>query len=243
MVNRNALRKGLVYMKRFFAVTLVLVLCLGVLPIAMAEVETISFRGIEWGTPATELESKLSEVKLYSWDDVDSPKSVANFLFDGDDIYYDGEVNCRNYARPSSLKDLKVAGYAVEELYVYCAYVPGADGLLTGDLKDTAFIEAYYELDTKDPDLAYDDLLDKLTGLYGEVFYSNTRSPYISYTYNVWKAADDSMVCLEKRIYPSSGTDIYVKYAAGNADELMSSAYKALVLQETKDAASNTDGL
>ncbi len=233
-------------MKRLIRILFIALMIMGLVSVAVAEttgIESIKFRGIDWGTPATELDAKLGDVKLYSWSDTDSSNSTINFLYDGDDDYYDGAITARAYARSSSLKDLKVAGYAVENLYVYCVYVPGADGLLTKELKDTALVKAYYKMDTKDPDAAYDDLLAKLTGLYGDVYLSTSKSPYISYTYNVWKALDGSMVCLEKRVYPSSGTEIFIKYASGDADVLQEKAYNALVLQETKDAASNTDGL
>lgn len=230
-------------------VCLIMALCFAVLCTAFALAEDakevkITFRGIDWGIPVTEIEAKMPDgVKLYNYDIVDGLNSVDNFLYDGDSEYYKGAVGYSVHARPSSLENLKVAGYEVGSMYMYFAIIPGSDGMPTNDAKDTAFIEAYYKIEPKDADSAYEDLLIKLSGLYGEVSYSYEKSPYISYKYNIWQGSDGSRVCLEKEDYPSGSHYIYIKYAAGNAGELLSNAYQALVLEESAGAASNVDGL
>lgn len=230
-------------------VCLLMVLCLAVLSMAFAQAEDakelkITFRGIDWGIPVTQIEGKMPDgIKLYNYDVVDGLSSVDNFLYDGDSEYYKGAVGYSIKARPSSLDNLKVAGYEVSGMYMYFANIPGSDGMPTNDAKNTAFIEAYYSIEPKDADAAYEDLITKLTGLYGDVVYSYEKSPYISYKYNVWQGTDGSRVCLEKEDYPSGSHYIYIKYAAGNAEELLKNAYQALVLEESAGAESNVDGL
>lgn len=234
-------------MKKLFALALMICLVCAIALSATAESKkdvSITFRGINWGIPVTQIDSKMPEgVRLYAPEVSDGFRSVEYFLYDGNDDYYKGAVGYSVQARSSSLENMKVAGYEVSSMYMYFACVPGSDGLPTGNQEDSAFYAAYYKLEPKDADAAYDDLVTKLTGLYGDVFATYEKSPYISYKYTVWKGADGSMVSLEKEDYPSGSHYIYIKYAAGNGEELLKNAYQALVLQESHDAASNTDGL
>ena len=230
-------------------ILLVMSLCFVIMCVSFASAEgsnnvLITFRGIEWGTPVGDISDKIPDgVKFFNPDLVSQLVSAKNFLYDGNNDYYKGPVAYSVSARSSSLKNMKVAGYEVSGMYMYFAIVPGADGLPTENVSDSALVMAYYKIEPKDPDAAYEDLCTKLTGLYGDADYSYEKSPYITYKYTVWYGSDGSAVSLVKEDYPSGSHYIYIKYAAANADEVLKKAYDALVLKESKEAASNVDGL
>lgn len=206
----------------------------------------ILFRGAEWGgTYADTIKALPKETKIRDLSTSEYWYDVDNWLYNenawGDTLK--GELGGYTYVKSSSLKGMQVAGYDIDALYLYFAFVPGKDGLLVKDEKNTAFIFAYYKLEPKDPDAAYDDLLSKLTNLYGEVDLHQSDAPYISYEQNLWRGGNGTMVSLLREDYPSGSHYIYIKYSFAGANELMKKAYDALVLEETKNANSNTDGL
>ena len=207
----------------------------------------ILFRGVEWGASCAAFENGVfpDGLQFYNAKLLDSWHSVANMLYDGADIRYKGEFGFYYRPLPSSIKKLglKVAGYPVDDLYLYFTFLPGDDGILVKDTIHSSFIYVYYKIEPNDPEGTYSDLLNKLTALYGDVDYSTAKSPYISYTYNLWNGADGTMVCLEKEDYPSGSHYIYIKYSFAGADDIIKTAYDAFVFEETRNAASDTSGL
>lgn len=201
--------------------------------------DSILFRGIAWGIPATELEDELG-LKLDDFSTFHAAETVARFLYDDGDLM---NAPVRMYSGAKSLKGVKVAGYGLIGLFVYCVYVPGADGLLSEKLEDTSFIEAQYTINVRNKETTYFDIVSKLTELYGasEKMWSTGRSDI--YTYNLWRAKDRSMVCASEHKYSDGAISIEIKYASGDADNLIEDAYNAFLYTESINAESNKDGL
>lgn len=223
--------------------TCLLVFCL---TFATAEEENpILFRNIPWG--ANFETAKAAFPDKVRWCDVndDSAYNVEYMVYDGAETRYTGNVSEYKYTQSSSLEEagMKVAGYNIASIVLRFAYVPGSDGLLVHDDNHVALYLAQYQIEPKDPDAVYNDLLTKLSSLYGDIDYTHTNAQYISYTYNVWNGSDGTMVCLEREDYPSGSHYIYIKYSYLGGNDLLETAYQALVYEEALNAVSNIDGL
>ena len=236
-------------MKRIASVLLILVLLIPCVAFAavpllgMPHEEPILFRGIKWGATREEAAKALpaglvmTETKTSEyW------YSTSNMMFDESfNDYYKGELGCYEYTRSSNA--VQVAGYEVKDIYLYYAYHTGEDGLLIKDDEHTSLLYAYYKIEPKDPAAAYNDLIGKLTSLYGDVDFRQRSDSVITYTQNLWYGADGTMVSLVKADYSTGSHYIYIKYGFSGADDLLNAAYDAVVLEERLNAASNVDGL
>lgn len=235
-------------MKKVFAFLLTLALLLtSCVAFAGDEyAEPILFRGVEWGSSFEDVVKVLPDgVKMRD------PK-INEYWYPMSDMMYDesgwgnqlkGELGCYAYARSSSLKGVKVAGYEIDELYLYFIFKQDSSGKLVKDAAHTAFYYGYYKLEPKDPDAVYDDLVNKLSSLYGDVDEEKSSSSIIDDKMALWNGADGTMVSIFRQDYSSGSHYIYIKYGFAGGDDLMQEAYEAVVREETEGAASNTDGL
>lgn len=232
-------------MKRI--ISLLLFVLIVVCNVALADdvyEKPILFRGIEWASSYTDALKGLPEgIRMYDLDEDEYWYPVIEYMFDPFNTLYRAEIGASTYAMSSSLSNVKVAGYPVEGLKLYFTFLPGDDGLLIKDADHTALFYAYYRLEPKDPDAVYDDLVTKLTSIYGDVDATEKKSPYISYEMALWNGADGTMVSVMREDYPSGTHNIYIKYGFSGGNDLMEAAYNAIVLEETQSAASNIDGL
>lgn len=204
---------------------------------------TILFREIEWGSSLPEVLSKLpDEIKFGSLDS-DSSYHVEGTMTDDGNAYFDGHVVGYTYARSSSLKGIKVAGYELTGLKLRFAWVPGEDGLIVEDDKNTALFFAEYEIEPKDLDAVYADLTTKLSSIYGEPDSTKTSGSIIDYQYTIWNGENGTMLVLVSEAYSSGSKNIYIRYGTTEGNTWLQNAYNALILQETIEAASNIDGL
>lgn len=203
----------------------------------------ILFRGAEWGATSSEVAKVLPEdFNAYEWDISEYWYSTDEWMYRENKYEYKGKLG---YYETSlgSLENMKVAGYDIENVYIYYTYSVGEDGLLVRDIDHSALIYAYYKIEPKDPDAVYNDLISKLTSLYGDIDLHQAEKPYIAYEQNLWYGADGTMVSLVREDYPSGNHYIYIKYGFSGADQLLADAYEAAVYEESLFAASNTDGL
>lgn len=209
-----------------------------------AYTEEIRFRDIEWGTSLDQARTFLPEgISLYPPRE-DSAFSVEKAMYDEGDGYYNGHVCCFVTADSSSLDGFQVAGYDVAGLHMRFAFLPDEiNGMLNKNEKNTALYYAYYELNPKDPDAVYQDLLNKLTSLYGDVDITKSSGYSIKSTYNTWFGANRTLVTLQKDDYSSGSHVIYIKYSFLDGNKLLQKAHDALVLEESQKASSNVDGL
>lgn len=208
-----------------------------------SDAKTILFRKINWGTSFTEVLSKLPEELKFSDLREDSNYTVAGTMTDDRSDYFDGHVVGSTYARSSSLKEMKVAGYELAGLRLRFAWVPGENGLIVEDNDHTALFYAEYEIEPKDLDAVYADLTAKLTSLYGEPASTKSSGLTIDCKYTIWNGADGTMLVLVSKKYSSGSKNIYIRYGTTEGDTWLQNAYQALILQESIEAASNVDGL
>lgn len=233
-------------MKKVLATILAILIVLSTsLCLADTHDGSILFRNAEWGASYSDVLEKLPEgVKMHAPKVSEYWRSTDDIMFDENSWnYYKAELGCYSYSKSSSMKNVKVAGYDIDTIYLYFLYDIDSNGLLIKDDAHTSLIYAYYKLEPKDPDTVYADLISKLTSLYGDVDLHQKSSPYITYEQNLWYGANGTQVSLVKEDYPTGSHYIYIKYGFSGADEQIAAAYNAVILEETQNAASNTDGL
>lgn len=234
-------------MKRLFVLLLALIMVSISVYAAADDVYStpILFKKIPWGTSYTDAVKQLGNISMRDIRETEYWHTMDDFMYtEGGFSDYNAKIGGYAYASSSSLEGEKVAGYDIDDLYMYFVYVPGDDGLLIRDEDHTALIYAYYKINPKDLTAAYEDLTAKLTKLYGDVDGTQSDSFLITDNQNLWNGAEGTMVSLVSRDYESTGTkEIYIKYGFSGAEALMQKAYDAIALEESINAADNTDGL
>ena len=235
-------------MKKVFTMLCVLALllmCFGALA-ADEHPEPVLFRGVAWGATYSEVAKVLPKgVKMRDLQIREYYYPMADMMYDesgwGNQIK--AEIGCYTYATSSSLKGVKVAGYDVADLCLYFIFKPDENGKIIKDEKHTAFYYGYYKLEPKDPDAVYNDLISKLTKLYGDVDDQKSSTSIISDNMSLWNGANGTMVSVYKQDYSSGSHYIYIKYGFSGGDDLMQEAYAAVVREESEAAVSDMDGL
>ena len=235
-------------MKRFSSVILVLMILFtfGSASAGESYSDPILFRGAEWGSTYADVQIVLPDgVSMRDLKTTEYWFPISEFMYDesGWGSQVKAEIGCYTYANSSSLKNVKVAGYDVEGLYLYFYYTPDESGNLVKDAKHTAFMYGYYKLEPKAPDAVYEDLVRKLSSLYGDVDEEISENFIIDKKMSLWNGADGTMVSIYKEDYSSGSHYIYIKYGFQGADNLRDAAYAAEVKAENESAASNTEGL
>lgn len=178
--------------------------------------ESYTFNGIPWGTPATQVSDMLpAGAKLDPFSGITSFRSVPGFLYMGDETMYKGPIGYRSYGAGGSLD---VEGYKVDTLFLYCIKVPDKNGKLTDDLSQSAFFEAYYVLKPDNVGEAYENLLGIMRGRYGDETEQHGSGSKLCY---IWQGKDGSLFALQQ-----DSDNIKLKYVAGNAEELLTTAYQ-----------------
>ncbi len=207
------------------------------------EKEPILFRDNKWGASLPEvLKSFPAELKFDNLRS-DSAYRVEYSLYEEGRDYYNGHVVGNVSARSSSLKNFKVAGYEVTGIRLRFAWVPGEDGLIVEDETNTALYYAMYEITPKDLKTVYEDLVKKLSSIYGDSAFIKTDNLVINYKYTVWQGGDGTLVSLVSKEYSTGSNYIEIRYGTLKGNSLLDAAQNALALKETLDAATSTDGL
>lgn len=219
-----------------------------------SEVE-ITFRDLPWGTTFSEADSELSQLNLWNLSGEYYKQFSVDAILIGDYDGIDFEYSGINVISNSMNKEQDVAGYTTSDITLYFAFVP-VDGYLTYNEDDAVLYGAQYEFEPTDLARMYEDLTQKLTGLYGEP-YSVSEDTSIfgeKYTYTKWLGANDTELMLRAEDSSgdttglSTGDKIYISYAWRYGDVLLQNASDA-IKREKLDAetdaqeSGNTDGL
>lgn len=236
-------------MKRFLYLFLVI---MTLLPVASAC--AIEFHGIPWGISVNELEIALEERGIVvSADDIknDASMPVWSYTFRNsfmNNIESTGHKISLFYYSAYDEKP-SIAGYPVEEMQFYSHYdISG--GILSQEADDSHYYMAQINFDMNDErtPVIYNDLSNKLTGLYGEGVENSTFEVETTYTYTVWEGQDNTAVCL----YRSESTDsdyqhLNLWYGNTNIEETLLNIRKLVVekqiQQQIEAAANDTTGL
>lgn len=239
-------------MKRGFIISLIIcILCCG---IAHSEHDgSILFRDIPWGETIDYVENILNHdgFEIRSSEETDSAKgfnysSLSNIMF----IKSSLTEKYGNYVYFKNFSPVKVAGYDVYATYGYFAYLPNDNKIITKERELTSFMLACYEIVPVDIDYASEDLINKLTSLYGEYDKSGVTNSTFKYTYYVWySSTDDTFLCfirldstniVKSRMYIYYGTFEGDKQI-NTARELQEEYAKKTEIENSQ--SSGTDGL
>lgn len=181
-------------MKRLFVIIVVAIMLACSFGYADTDKE-IKFRNITWGINIDEVKQVLSDIDF--WND---EKGYALAHWDDEQDYYFGreENGWLGWCFNSSNDPLKVAGYPVSMIYLYCAYGVDEKGSVLRDRESSEFYMASYLFDVIDTQGTYEDLKDKMTKLYGEGV-ETTEFGYGSYNAgnSEWKGYKSTIMTVE----------------------------------------------
>ena len=220
-----------------------------------SEQESILFRKINWLTCEEEVEEQLnSDKKMHpSWIfGKEEEARIDSWYHEWQYMYTD--LNVEGAGTILQYDDANVAGYTAE---LECSFMyPILDGSVIRDTEKSLFYKAQYVIsDMEDIESVYNDIVEKLTSLYGkskEKSYYNMIYDKYSPNGQLWEAEDGSLVWAG--IYYNSYNEKYdecrIVYAAPNTDEMLQNLSNHLA-QETVDKeaadreanAGNTEGL
>ncbi len=210
--------------------------------------ESILFRGIPWDTTEKELEEKMTHVSNARLNPFTPSYTIADSWFLPTSYYSLSDNYIENGCQMLLYSSVPVAGYNTT-LILYCIY-PIVDGEIKKDVETTEFYMARYIFDSDDfegLDSIYDDLLDKLSSVYGE---SEEKGNGKSNIGRVWYAADGSVLWLNKFLYGGKSNTVMITYCEPNIDDRLI-ALKQQIAQEKLEKeelerqqnTNNTDGL
>lgn len=207
-------------MKRMAALLLALLLCCGCAALAEVSDKTFQFRDLAWGASYEEINAQVGLNTLNK----NTPHSVAFMMYGGEDITFEEDVDFYASYSADALGDVgKVAGYAVDGIYLFFSAVPDGSDAITGEAADTALYLARYDLRCNDWKAAFESLAGKLTRLYGDVDLAINDDP--DYPVDVWYGAEGTMISLRKY----NGAQLELRYASGDGDALRLAAMEANV--------------
>ena len=232
-------------MKKVLAVVLfVALIMVSVIGASFAE-ESYTFRNIPWLTTKVDvIEAMNAEGYKVSWKYDNT--TIADWFQTW--INITGDYKVAEGGCYLSFKGVKVAGYSAS-LSTYYWY-PIVDGRVQRDNDLAQFYLAEYEIQNiENMDPVYDDLLAKLTSLYGKPETKNSDSSWTDTIGALWTADDGSLIWLAR--YKAYGdTAVKIWYAAPKTTETLQALEKQIA-QETLEAEeaereknkTNTDGL
>lgn len=215
----------------------------------------ILFRDIPWGTNYTDVDNQHGDFGLWpiSGDSYITPSVDAVLL----DDQYEGlrfEYGDINIVGNTMDFAPEVAGYTPDEVVLYFAYTVN-DGIVNKTEQESAFYGATYRFESMDLESMSNDLVSKLTSLYGQPDENTDDKDMWGnvYTFTHWSGTNDTELTLKTTDSSEDSTGFYsdeisISYAWRKGDELLQAASDALK-SEAKGAEaenygnSNTDGL
>lgn len=205
--------------------------------------EEILFRNTPWGISFTEADEIFGDFGIWNLSgEMMKTKSVDDIVIgDYEGIRFDNsEINIIANAHNG---ETDVAGYTTSEICLYFAFLP-VDGILTKSENDSAMYGAQYTFEPKNLNEMSNDLISKLTTLYGEPDKTTTRSDLwnVQYEYTYWYGANDTEAVLKKVDASEDTTDLYddeiiISYVWKKGDELLQNASDTVTLNaQSKEA-------
>ncbi len=231
-------------MKKLSRLLLSLLICILFAAPALAETEKeILFRGMEWGGPYGK------HIEAFP-PDISFVKEESNNEYKPTELLKDYSGNLQSYKNENlgfyiSCKNgtLEVAGFPVESVILSYIYKTDENGLLIRDVENACFTDAMYYIDIEHDKLAFEDITEKLTTLYGEPDYEYTYNIIQFYDFKVWYGANGTMVGLQYYSGIMDTSDLTIRYTFKGADNLVEEAHQAVLLEEKQRVESNFEGL
>lgn len=225
-------------------ICLVSLLVLFTLSFSFASADEILFRSTPWlGNVATVLSNMPSSV---NWGEPYRAlgKSIVSEIRQRSSNY-DNNYPCVCTVTSTKGSSLTVAGYKVASVKLYFAYTPNAAGRIDHDAGNTSFYMARYTFSPIDSDVAFSDLTEKLTGIYGvPATVDNSDECSNTGSYKQWIGDNGTRVVLIIEDSYSDDKDVYIFYACDKGDELIKQAEELQKQQEADELRNaGADGL
>ena len=227
-------------MKKNCVFILTVVLLVTMLIVACAA-DTYLFRNIPWYSTKTTASDALDSLKTSR---NSSNTTMPDWFQKWSNIT--GDYKVEEAGAYVGYSGVTVAGYNAS-LYTYYMY-PIVDGRVSRNDDNAEFYLAIYDFEKlTDMQAVYDDLVQKLTGLYGESTALNNPDSWTDFTGRLWTADDGSQIWLRKF---NDNNKVKLSYIAPNSTERLQ-ALEAQITQEKieaeelerKNNETNTDGL
>lgn len=242
-------------MKKFVVAILIVSLVLLNLVPALGEYDKpILFRNVPWGATYNEViqtfpdSLTMEQLEPKNWfsslDEVMYCGS-SEIIPDSSPVVYYAEPKRYGFLGKSlePLRDVKVAGYELENLELYFTLIP-QNGEIVRAKPYTSLIYAVYHIKTNydEAKSAFNDITNKLASLYGS--YEQNTIEYISfwdskaahYFQNVWRGKDGTILSLVSQNHEGH---IYIRYSFEGANDLVLTALNV----EKQNNQQSTEGL
>jgi hypothetical protein len=200
----------------------------------------ITFLGVDWYTPKSKAMQLFEEQGVLDDSITEAHAIYTISAFDGHERTK-GISSIERQIGYSIIMSPRVAGYDTYMAYISFIYPVQENGFLLKSDDDAQLYLAYYEFSEYEIDdfqAAFDDLLSKLSSLYGEGEQSKTDDA----SKIQWTDPDGNTVRL---IYEYDRDRIYIGYAASDADKRVSEAKAALdaenIAAEAAEREANAD--
>ena len=246
-------------MKKWFVSTIVICIIVNCSSVSAKSDKEILFRDIPWGSSYEEVKKVMGEYEFREKGREDTETDYVEQLLT--DIYPQGFnsdvfTNEGGYGAYAYTKDkIDVAGYTSESTCFLFSRNANEDGTITWDnMENLSLYGAYYRIEPVSLESATEDLMEKLSSLYGEpdkyiddsLEYGYSED-YIYY----WYGADDTVVSLASHSYGDEAkpyTYIHISYATYKGDEWLHTADDLITQMKQADEAKsygtgNTNGL
>lgn len=142
-------------------------------------------------------------------------------------------------------EQVSIAGYPVQELQLYAHY-DISDGILKQEADDSRYYmtQIWFDVNDEKTIAIYNDLVNKLTTLYGDGTEDTTFIVETTYTFTVWKGSNDTAVCLYRSESNSSDYQfVHLMYGKTSIEEVLRNVRKLVVEEEVKSVADDITGL
>ncbi len=204
----------------------------------------ITFRDLHWGDSYTTVQDKYQKISNgYS-----SAYPEPAYVWAGGSKKYKYE-NGNLTTSCSCYSDYTVAGYdaSLNFLFAYTVTDP-----IKRELENTMLIGAQYNISSlSDPDGVANDLIEKLSSVYGDYSNTSTGSTLGGYSlyYYYWTGANDTFIILkEMNGGKADANSVTISYGWNGSDDYINAFDSAVSAETAADEATrfgdgNTDGL
>lgn len=210
-------------MKKLVSVVLVLAMMC-----CAASADEILFRGNHWGSKYSDVTAEMQYVGRWYDDEL-------HFVDWMDlNIDYSKESNGFDVIGYTDDEDFKVAGYSVNTISLLFLYSTNGVEVIK-DIQDSELFGAQYSFQVMDLEIAYTDLKEKLSGLYGDG--KEGKNEYGDMTFVTWAGDNDTAVKLI-----TDGYGIYIRY--GKTDNrILEELNAALIAEQQAEIKNDVSGL
>lgn len=208
----------------------------------------ILFKDIPWGTNYTEVDRILPELNMMSMNGEAFRTFSTDEIVLGDYQGIDFEYNDINIVGICSNDEMEVAGYTTSDMSLYFAYIP-VDGVLTKTENDSALYGAQYVFTPQNLDAMSEDLIEKLSSVYGEPSERiNDKDMWGNeYEYVYWYGQNNTELVMKIVDTTNDTTDVYeneivLSYVWRDGDKLLQQASDILkqeAIQNEKEIYGN----